>query len=736
MSIEEAGKSRHGWDLIVLPGGAEGATELRKSMVLMELLRRQNADNKFYAAIGCSPAIVLATFEHLAPPGATCSPLVRFRAKMVEPSDYDIVIQKNLVTSQGAGSALLFALQLGEMLFCKESADNVAHALLVDREGKMRYTYSRSTTETAEETESPSKDDVNKKLALGIDILERLDKWRQVQTGQNVDQHTQTYEHSRCMSPTDDTKPAALKQKLDWERTLKQQKTNIESNGETIAENSTARYLISSENVKQIDDVQENIEPKASRESRRNSNRKKLPVSYEEPLDVDSDDNFNTMPLAKNLKRFEQYLSGIVKTKSPSSKFKSKSRSRSDSKDPIANTTTSLHYVLEKSHFSCPMEIEIAELIAVENCNEWTNWKKIKAKASQELKTLIEEKEQMGLDHGYSAYTLLPEARRMAVKALVLGLRKRRKTENSLLTKKSESIESAVGSSSEKDAASRSLANVGNQSGWQGDVRLQKKARLNSETPLNIDTANVIPSHFRPLLTNEKHGKLPIPVNSIHPALSDERTESASFYTQSGIADLQSDYTVSSNSSPVLGNSERVNIRTDIFVDVVWPVLENLGWRVEIGSRPTDKYFFPPGIARERNKMRVDYFDAISQVLKQISEQKPWNESEDIILAIHLYSQKTLHTRKQDKREKKFVSSGQRVGNPHLNGQQKKRPNTKVELSTAEMAELLALHNKREIGPKKRRKSPLVQSPRPNDVHPSSEVFDVNEISCGKRGKL
>lgn len=706
MSMEDAGKSRDGWDLIVLPGGAEGATELRKSIVLMELLRRQNSDNKLYAAIGCSPAIVLATFEHLAPPGATCSPMVKFRAKMVEPSDYDIVIQNNLVTSQGAGSALLFALQLGEMLYCKDSADCVAQALLVDREGIMRYTYSRGAIETANEMESPMKNDKDKKLEFGMDILERLDQWRRVQAVQNVDQYARAAnDHSRCRSPRDDTNPAPWKQKLDRKQTLKQQRTNIESDEETGAENSAVTNLNSFENVERIDDLQENVEPKATKDSQRNSRRKKGPVCYEEPLDVDSDDEFDKKPSAKNLKHCKQYLSGIVKTKSLSSKFQTKSHS--NIKDYEAHTTTSLHCVLETPHCSRPMEMEIAELIAVKNRNEPTNWKKIKAKASQQLKALIEEKERMGLDHTHSPYTLLPKTRRIAIRALVCRIRKRRKAENSFLPKKSEAIKSAVVSTTSKiDTASTSLTYVGDQSDWKGGCRLQQKARLDSEIPFNTEAANVFPSHFRSKLTYEDHGKLP----------------------KSLTTDQNSDYTTSSNSSPTLGTSERYIVSRDIFRAVVWPVLENIGWRVEVGSRQCDKYFLPPGIAREGNKVRVDYFDAISQVLKQISEQKPWNETKAITLAIDLYSQKILHSRKRNKIEKKFRSPEQQGSHNRLNAQQKKRPNTNVELSPDEMADLLALHNKRAKVPRKSRKIPLVQISLCDDVHSSSEVFDVNEI--------
>jgi hypothetical protein len=183
MSMEDAGKSVEGWDLIVLPGGIKGAEELCKSMILMELLRRHSQDRKLFAAIGCSPAIVLASLDGLVPPGATCYPSISLRAKMIEPTDYDIVIQNNLVTAQGNGSALLFALQLGEMLYTRTSADHAARALLVNRDGTTRYTYSTGPAVDQSRGREPrgsvyEDDNAAKNSEAQKRIRDRMDQWR------------------------------------------------------------------------------------------------------------------------------------------------------------------------------------------------------------------------------------------------------------------------------------------------------------------------------------------------------------------------------------------------------------------------------------------------------------------------------------------------------------------------------------------------------------------------------
>lgn len=131
VSIENAANEE--WDLIALPGGLPGANHLRDSPSLVELLKRQKEKNKFYGAVCASPAVVLQTHGLLSGPGATCYPAPPFRSVMKNPSDSKVVVQGNVITSQGPGTSLLFALSLGEQLFGKEKADKVAAELLVHR---------------------------------------------------------------------------------------------------------------------------------------------------------------------------------------------------------------------------------------------------------------------------------------------------------------------------------------------------------------------------------------------------------------------------------------------------------------------------------------------------------------------------------------------------------------------------------------------------------------------------
>jgi 4-methyl-5(b-hydroxyethyl)-thiazole monophosphate biosynthesis len=122
------------WDLIALPGGMPGAEHLRDSEPLIALLKKQKASGKLYAAICASPAVALMPHGLIDDAdSATCYPAPKFQTvlKNLNTSD-QVVVSGKLVTSQGPGTSLEFALQLGEELFGKERRDKIAKEMLVE----------------------------------------------------------------------------------------------------------------------------------------------------------------------------------------------------------------------------------------------------------------------------------------------------------------------------------------------------------------------------------------------------------------------------------------------------------------------------------------------------------------------------------------------------------------------------------------------------------------------------
>ncbi len=100
------------FDVVVLPGGAEGARRLAESPKVGELLRRHEESGRFVAAICAAPIALKAhkVFEHRK---LTSHPSVREMLQgWGEYSDHPVVADGNLITSRGPGTAFPFALRI------------------------------------------------------------------------------------------------------------------------------------------------------------------------------------------------------------------------------------------------------------------------------------------------------------------------------------------------------------------------------------------------------------------------------------------------------------------------------------------------------------------------------------------------------------------------------------------------------------------------------------------------
>lgn len=107
----------HSFDLIALPGGMPGATHLRHSTLLATLLRDHAARGKLLGAICAAPAVVLLPLGLLDDRTATCHPSFFVELAADRRREDRVVIDGNLVTSRGPGTAIEFALTLvGELL--------------------------------------------------------------------------------------------------------------------------------------------------------------------------------------------------------------------------------------------------------------------------------------------------------------------------------------------------------------------------------------------------------------------------------------------------------------------------------------------------------------------------------------------------------------------------------------------------------------------------------------------
>lgn len=123
------------YDVIALPGGMPGAEHLRDCEPLIELLKEQRRAGRLHGAICASPAVALLPHGLLSDRRATCFPSFRVDledAADVEASEQRVVVDGTLVTSQGPGTAIAFALRLVALLFEDETkAQEIQERMLV-----------------------------------------------------------------------------------------------------------------------------------------------------------------------------------------------------------------------------------------------------------------------------------------------------------------------------------------------------------------------------------------------------------------------------------------------------------------------------------------------------------------------------------------------------------------------------------------------------------------------------
>ena len=118
------------YDLVVLPGGMPGSTKLRDHQDLIASLQEVAKAGKYVAAI-CAAPIVLERAGLLEGRKFTCFPGVEEQIASGDHQTDLVVVDDNIVTSRGAGTALAFAYALVDLL--GGDGQQLAHTMVYDR---------------------------------------------------------------------------------------------------------------------------------------------------------------------------------------------------------------------------------------------------------------------------------------------------------------------------------------------------------------------------------------------------------------------------------------------------------------------------------------------------------------------------------------------------------------------------------------------------------------------------
>ena len=125
LTVEEA--SAEGLELLVVPGGLPGVTNVAASESAMALVKAAAEGDGYLAAICAAPSVVLGPLGILKDYKATCYPGMEGGMEGAEPQKgYSVVVDGDIITGEGPGAAFDFGLTLVRVLKGEEIAGKVA----------------------------------------------------------------------------------------------------------------------------------------------------------------------------------------------------------------------------------------------------------------------------------------------------------------------------------------------------------------------------------------------------------------------------------------------------------------------------------------------------------------------------------------------------------------------------------------------------------------------------------
>ena len=121
-------------DGIVLPGGMPGTLNLGANKYVLQTIIDFNCKGKLVSAICAAPSVVLGKLDGIADRKMCC--YQGFEQALIEKGAQvdvknGVVIDRNMVTSRGAGHAIAFGLAIVSLLRGQAQADKVAGAIML-----------------------------------------------------------------------------------------------------------------------------------------------------------------------------------------------------------------------------------------------------------------------------------------------------------------------------------------------------------------------------------------------------------------------------------------------------------------------------------------------------------------------------------------------------------------------------------------------------------------------------
>ncbi len=117
------------FDMVILPGGLPGSTNLDKSCVVDKIINRAYSEGKYLCAI-CAAPFILGKRGFLNGKRATCYPGFEKELTGAQLVDAGVVRDGKIITGRAMGSSHDFALEIVEALCGKEMKEKLKEAVL------------------------------------------------------------------------------------------------------------------------------------------------------------------------------------------------------------------------------------------------------------------------------------------------------------------------------------------------------------------------------------------------------------------------------------------------------------------------------------------------------------------------------------------------------------------------------------------------------------------------------
>lgn len=117
------------YDLVVIPGGIPGATNLRDDERVIKFIKKQNKEGKLIGAI-CAGPMVLGRAGLTEGLNMTSYPGYEDELPNCEYLEEAVVVDKNIITSRGPATAMTFAYKLLEILGYGQKVEAISSGML------------------------------------------------------------------------------------------------------------------------------------------------------------------------------------------------------------------------------------------------------------------------------------------------------------------------------------------------------------------------------------------------------------------------------------------------------------------------------------------------------------------------------------------------------------------------------------------------------------------------------